>query len=413
MNKITEAIIITLATASTTIAAIILFLVIRMGVPLSAQEMTTCTIAGTTVENCTEYANDGAMPSVLVTWENGVAVDQLRAHRVHTRNIDTTGDSALKDFYVTTASNTAAYVGLAIGTYEITVSHELTDWSRTERSDPVIVEVLDEGDTTPPPIISDKPLNVTANYYFCDHCPDEEPPPVDPPDVDGVFFSDNFESYNGSLDKSKWDGLGSAVSLVKEGNNQYLRVSYDAPGTAKYIVNKTVANLNLKEIYIKLRWKRSGEKSGSKFIKLFGKGTENNYANGTFITDYNSGNHDFFTYGNGDTQVNDTQRNIRYDGTRPPEFVVINKATDKFNAVNDEWHVYQAYMKYNSDDKRDGVIKVWIDGELRLHATNVKNRHNANIPEFQQVRLADYTSSSKTWSLSYDDVQMSTEFIPD
>ena len=70
-------------------------------------------------------------------------------------------------------------------------------------------------------------------------------------------------------------------------------------------------------------------------------------------------------------------------------------------------------MKYNSDDKRDGVIKVWIDGELRLHATNVKNRHNANIPEFQQVRLADYTSSSKTWSLSYDDVQMSTEFIPD
>jgi hypothetical protein len=230
----------------------------------------------------------------------------------------------------------------------------------------------------------------------------------------GVFFSDNF---NGGI--TGWSELGSNVRHIASGGidgGGYLRVEYRGAGTAAYVVKKNVDSFNLNEVYIKFdfRQSKSGENGGSKFLKLFGKINQPvGYANSTFVLNYASNKLTEVGYGNGSATVNDAQQLIRYGGNPTDPAVVMQVAKGVFDPGANIWHNQQVYMKYSTNGNRDGVYKVWIDGILWVHATNVKNRHDSNSREFGQIRLADYNNGNNggTFDLDYDNVVMSRDFI--
>ena len=118
-------------------------------------------------------------------------------------------------------------------------------------------------------------------------------------------------------------------------------------------------------------------------------------------------------YGGGDGLSNDGQRIIRFNGTRSDENVTIHKSTGEFDPRDGKWHCFEAHMKYNDNGQRNGIYRVWIDGEMRLHAANVKNRNDLNSRFFESVQLANYCHSnwSHLWHLWFDDVVIADEPI--
>ena len=234
----------------------------------------------------------------------------------------------------------------------------------------------------------------------------------------GVFFQDDFESYTGSI--TNWN-TGNQVSLTTNNchsGSKCVKITFTDPGTSPYLFQKNISSYNLGEIYVRFYFKLDDASvccdGGAKFFKLFGRrNSPQGYANSTFALGAWNSIISGVLYGNGGSVENDTQQYIRLDGSKTDSSVNLVTFTSLFDGRDEKWHSYEAYMKYNTNGKRDGEYKIWIDGELRMHATNVKNRNDLNARVFDEVRLADYHHNygSKTWSLWYDDVVFSTSYI--
>jgi hypothetical protein len=69
-------------------------------------------------------------------------------------------------------------------------------------------------------------------------------------------------------------------------------------------------------------------------------------------------------------------------------------------------------MRYNSNDQRDGAYRVWVDGQERVHVTNVKNRHNNNSLYFDNIQLANYCDVAYTqpFHVWYDNFVISDRY---
>ena len=229
-----------------------------------------------------------------------------------------------------------------------------------------------------------------------------------------IIFEDDFDSYQDEI--TGWS-TGSNIYLQKSGcvdNSACAKVAYTGAGTGPYWFGKDVSAENLSEIYVKFDFKVDNPSGGSKFLKLFGKkDSEGGYANTTFAINYNSGMLYEVSYGSGVGTVNDTQAIIRYNGTISDKDVSVIHKTGEFDPADNKWHSFEAHMKYNDNGKRNGIYRVWIDGELRLHATNIKNRHDNNSMFFNRVDLANYSNSNQEhdWNLWYDNVVIATHPI--
>ena len=101
---------------------------------------------------------------------------------------------------------------------------------------------------------------------------------------------------------------------------------------------------------------------------------------------------------------------IRCNGTKTDLAVNIIQKTADVDPRDNRWHSFEAHMKYSENGRRNGIYRVWIDGELRLHAINVKNRHDTNSMFLKSVDLANYSSDQQEhdWNLWYDNVVIST-----
>lgn len=229
-----------------------------------------------------------------------------------------------------------------------------------------------------------------------------------------VIFQDDFDDYTGEI--TNWS-VGSKVSIDSSGGidgSQAARVHYDQSGTSGYWFSKNVQSHNLDEVYIRFYFKMDKPSGGSKFLKLFGQKDEpRGYANTTFAINYYSGKLEEISYGDGSGTSNDTQAVIKYNGQHTDGSVEVLKATESFDGADGNWHCFEAYMKYNSDGKRDGEYQVWIDGTTRIHAVNIKNRHDDNSMFFKNIDLANYCHSNfeTPWNLWYDNVVISTKRI--
>jgi len=239
--------------------------------------------------------------------------------------------------------------------------------------------------------------------------------------VAGIIFQDDFDSYVDSPKNNGWSSIGSQVSTPSsEGRNgsRALKVTYIKEGTAPYVVQKSLNGLNLQEVYVRFYFRVDNPSGGCKFLKFFGKrDSPKGWANTTFALNYNSNTLYELSYGNGAGTINDTQNIIRY-GTQVKNYgfdplVKVSVSEGTFNPKDGQWHCFEAFMRYNSNGQRDGAYRVWIDGKLRVEATNVKNRNDQNSLYFGSFRLADYTSKyfNHTWNIWYDDVVVSTSRI--
>jgi hypothetical protein len=232
-----------------------------------------------------------------------------------------------------------------------------------------------------------------------------------------IIFQDNFDQYSSTI--TGWK-TGSQVYLEKSGGvngSQCVRVNYTGQGTAQYVLSKMVGQHNLQEIYVRFYFKLGPNASGgAKFLKLFGKtNSPSGYANATFALQYASNRLMEVSYGRGTGTVNDTQDVIRYDGSMKTDYAVAqHTSSSAFSPTIGKWHAYEAHIRYNDDNQRNGIFRVWIDGQLKVHATNLTNRHNSNSKFFDEVGLGNYGANGKTnvnWNLYYDEVVISRQYI--
>jgi hypothetical protein len=239
---------------------------------------------------------------------------------------------------------------------------------------------------------------------------------ISTPCLCGQFFSDDFDDYADTPLNHGWTTMGSQVSVVNtDGHNgtRGILVTYNQKGYDQYVFNKNISSLSLSEIYVRFYFKVDDPSGGCKFIKFFGVRDGDNYANTTFMINYTRGTLYEISYGDGSTISNDTQVVIRYSGEHTDANVSVSVSEGEFDPDDDEWHCFEVYMKYNDNDQRNGAYKVWIDGQLWVSATNVKNRHNDNSKIIDRVELAGYTHENleHTWYLWYDNVVFSDEHI--
>jgi len=232
-----------------------------------------------------------------------------------------------------------------------------------------------------------------------------------------IFFQSDFDSHSDPLSMPGWK-TGSNVSLDPNGGlnfSQCVRVCYTSGGTGPYLLSHSIGNLNLSELYIRFYFKVDKPSGGAKFLKLFGKRNDPvGYANSTFGLHYYDGNLKEISYGSGSSVKNDTQTIIRYNGKHTDRNVIIQHASRPFMPVNGQWHCFEAHIKYNGNWKRDGLYEVWIDGKLRIKATNIKNRNEKNSMYFERVGLANYCHNpafKQPWTLWYDNFIISDEYI--
>lgn len=231
----------------------------------------------------------------------------------------------------------------------------------------------------------------------------------EPTGVPGWFFTDDF---NTGL--ANWS-VGANVSIDAGGGvggSDCAMVTYNASGTTPYVFRRNVATESLSEGHISFAFKVDPAiNGGCKFLKIFGK-NNGGYANFTLALNYSTGTIYEVSYGLGTTIENDTQAVVRLDGVHTDPSVIVNTSTAPFDPADNTWRTLEFYFKYNTTGLRDGAFKVWVDDVLQLDASNIKNSHDSNVKEVENVGLADYSdSNAATWYLRYDDVVFSRNRI--
>jgi len=234
------------------------------------------------------------------------------------------------------------------------------------------------------------------------------------PITSGVFFEDDFQGG----DLSKWSGTqGSAVSWrATEGLNggPAVRFDYEIAGTAPYVLRKNIESEQLQEFYVWFRFKESdNHPTGCKFLKIFGSNIGTGYANCTAGMTYSNGKHKEISFGDGSATVNDTQATIRFNGSLGGQAfgsgISVDASTGDWFADDGNWHIFELHMKYNDDGLANGLYEVWLDDELKLAASNVINRNDANTPYPAQIGIGGYLGETGApWSLHFDEVIFST-----
>jgi hypothetical protein len=225
------------------------------------------------------------------------------------------------------------------------------------------------------------------------------------------------DDFNGGLGL-EWE-TGPRISWQPSGGSDgspCVRINYLSGGTSPHILNRIIPGEH-QELYFKFNFKVVGYPSGgAKFLKVRALRDDKNYANTTWMINYNTGRLKEISFGNGRSKENDTQQTIRYSGeVRGGNGPVVVQATNERDIPRDSWNTFEAHMRYNSNGQADGVYQVWINGESVLHVTNIKNRHDENPLHFNWLYLGNYSHGNwKTpWELYYDNLTISTERLPD
>lgn len=248
-------------------------------------------------------------------------------------------------------------------------------------------------------------------------------------DTPGHVLS-NFGGENGvttvelSTDRSK-NYNGSAGSI----RGVYLPRA--APGHASIWGGYDIPPNN-RDVFIEFWAKMPAVKHGFKFVKIFGRrtndaGTEiwsgNHYANSTFGVDYTGidlGGMYAVSFGDGTEIANDTAAIVLLDGSpsnvgRSNSFAHIatpqmrNFASSMWGTG---WHHFRMRAKFNSGtsaqtEVADGAFYLEIDGKVYADASNLFNRHYSNAP-IESVGFFGWTQNgSEQFEVWYDDIRIS------
>jgi hypothetical protein len=190
-------------------------------------------------------------------------------------------------------------------------------------------------------------------------------------------------------------------------NTPAMRLEYSVAGTANKAMVLNTAGLKSNEFTIEMDVKMQGTPSGgSKFIKLFGS-TEASKNNMTIGLDYSGNVQKEISY------YMDTLCGARLDGSNggscTPTHVVKSSAVDMRGG---SWGRYKVWVKRASPGVKDGETKVWWNGALRSHITNMdSNPAGSATAYFDKIEFGGYNHSNfsgSTWYLWIDNLSVST-----
>lgn len=213
------------------------------------------------------------------------------------------------------------------------------------------------------------------------------------------------------FNNQSWGALspGSYWTLQPSGgvnNSPAARLEYSVVGTAGKALALNVAAYQSNQFTIEFDIKMDGSPSGdTKFVKLFGssQASQNN-----------------MTFGNNGTQKEtayymDTLCVSKWDGTdrgscTPPTHLVSSGPIDMTGGT---WGHYKLFVRRATPGQADGEVKVWWNGTLRSHITNMdSNPSGSSTPYFYQIEFGGYLHSNfngTPWYWWMDNLKVTTD----
>jgi hypothetical protein len=181
---------------------------------------------------------------------------------------------------------------------------------------------------------------------------------------------------------SNWFANTSGTSYstwTSDGTSSFVRVSYSTQHD--YGINYQLPQRDVETLYVKV-WERQngGTLHGPKNFKIFGQNNNGTNSNTTFgLEGY--GNAYNVYYGDSISSSNDATVEWTFLGvptggtyfTRAQPTIV---TTSTPPVIDNNWHEWGYYVKFNSDNIQNGEIDILYDGKEIFHLTNVYNRAN-------------------------------------
>jgi hypothetical protein len=181
---------------------------------------------------------------------------------------------------------------------------------------------------------------------------------------------------------SNWFANTSGTSYstwTTEGTLGFVRVSYSTQHD--YGINYMLPDRDIESLYVKV-WERQngGTLHGPKNFKIFGQNHNGTESNTTFgLAGYGNTYNVYYgdsISGSNDATVEWTFLGVATGGTvftRAQPTIVLTSTPP---AIDNNWHEWGYYVKYNSDNVQDGELDILYDGKEVFHLTNVYNRAN-------------------------------------
>ena len=246
--------------------------------------------------------------------------------------------------------------------------------------------------------------------------------------MDISMVSDGSDLLGSAATTPYWafDHANGTVTKLTEGAGSFVRGVFNdsSSGTAwnKILFKFPTAIEN--EVYIQF-YARKTAGGFPKFVKVYGKSSSGS-SNTTFKGgDYVVGEITGISYGDGSTTSNDTTFGVSYAPGKDAESYVggADRNTlprsfehgDTFQASEwgdgTVWHKFQFRLKYNSgttalNEVNDGILESWIDGQLRVKATNIFNRHYSNLP-IDYIEFLSYTQGAPAFTMDMKNITIS------
>jgi hypothetical protein len=235
-----------------------------------------------------------------------------------------------------------------------------------------------------------------------------------------TYLSDNFDGYADDPTNHGWSlpDTFSVVSSDSPDGGRAIMATVLASGTQYWSSidpnPSGVFNDGYIGFWVKFVNQSQDTAGGNKFLKLFSADYPTTAANVTFAQEYTSGQFWQISHGNGETPINDTQEVFRYNGTKSAGAVgTITDYSAPFYLTDGNWHWWECRVKLNTDGNTDGAFAVWVDGIQKINVINVKNRHDDNARDWDEMSLVNYIHSSppSTYYVYFDKITTSDTYI--
>ena len=232
--------------------------------------------------------------------------------------------------------------------------------------------------------------------------------------VPRLSFAAEIINYNFNTQSFGILSHGSYWTMQPSGgvdNSPAVRLEYSVAGTSDKALGLALSSYESNEYYVEFDVRADGVPSGgSKYVKFFGSSvaSQNNM---TFGLSYTSNTQKEVSY------YGDTICSAAWDGTTggscTPTFVVQSSTIDIRGGT---WGRYKLWVKRASPGVENGEVKVWWNGVLRAHITEMdSNPSSSSTAFFYSLELGGYNHSTfngTPWYLWIDNLVVSAEAIP-
>jgi hypothetical protein len=222
------------------------------------------------------------------------------------------------------------------------------------------------------------------------------------------------EIVNNNFNSGSWAGMtkGSYWTMPQTGgvgNSPAARLEYSVAGTPNKALVLNVSAYKSNQFWIEMDVKIQGQPSGgSKFVKLFGSTSTPSRNNMTLALEYNGNLQKRVAY------YIDTNCIAGYDGTNGGSCIASYKtASGAIDMRGGSWGRYKAWVKRADPGVQNGEVKVWWNGNLKAHITNMNsNPSGSSTPYLDKIEFGGYNHASlfngSTWYLWIDNLYVGT-----